>query len=341
MRRAQALLEIAVFGTIIVMLLGVLISYGIRYNSQQKLMQQSYRQSLSKAVSQPGIPITNVILKDTHMPNPADVFGVGSISPFVGSAGAITRDYQMSETATEESELPRIVMNINGQEYTYRAAGFRDESNVPEDSLDRYDQVYGWGNVWETGDGGCAEEGTEIDPNTGEPTTTCIQPTKNIRIIDSCSGEVFDYGSAVKQCRMIVDSAACAKECSRTGDSSVDCNSVCSKEMNVPWYCANYTETDSVNHAYNFPVLNQLFSEANLKALGLQQDYQQRVAADNSLRKIEDTSGITTTDNVNWSTAITRKILTHQYGSTSPATTTKEVTSVVSQNKEESRKTNW
>ncbi|MFA5401873.1 MAG: hypothetical protein WC359_15580 [Dehalococcoidia bacterium] len=346
MRRAQALLEIAIFGAIIVMLLGVLITYGIRYNAQQKLMQQSFRKALSKSVSQPGVAVSNVILRDTHIPNPSDTFGVGSVTPFIGSGGTVTRDYQMGETATESSELPSIVVDINGQEYTYKTAGFRDEPNVPEDSLDRYDQVYGWGNVWETSDGACAEEGTEIDPNTGETNTTCTQATKNIRIIDSCSGDIFDYGSAVKQCRMIVDSEACAKECNRASDPAVNCSSVCSQPMNVPWYCE--TAECGLNpcnlgaaHIYTFTKLNQIFNGLNLKSLGLQQDYQQRTTADNSMRKTEDASGITTADNVNWSTAITRKIITHPSGSTSPATTTKEVSSVVSQNKEESRRTNW
>ncbi|MDD2679219.1 MAG: hypothetical protein PHO03_00235 [Candidatus Omnitrophica bacterium] len=340
MRRAQALLEVAIFGAIIVMLLGVLISYGIRYNSQQKLMQQSFRKSLAGAVSEPGKAISNVLLGDTHIPNPADTFGIGSVTPFTGSAGSIIRDYRLNETPDQDSELPRIKMSINGKEFTYRVAGFRDEYNVPESSLDRYDQIYGSGNVWSIGEGECLEEEETTDPNTGQPVTTCNQPSKNIRIIDSCAGEVFDYGTAVKQCRMIVDSAACVKECSRANDST-DCNSVCSHSMNIPWYCANYTETDTVNHAYNFPVLNQLFSATSLKALGLQQNYQQRITADSSLRRTEDTSGIATTDNVNWETEITRKIITQPYGSTSGATTTEEVTSAVSQNKVESRKTGW
>ncbi|MDD5196840.1 MAG: hypothetical protein PHV92_04395 [Candidatus Omnitrophica bacterium] len=342
--KGQALLEVAIFGSIILMLLGVLINYGLKYNSQQKTMQQAFRKSLARAVSQPGISTSSVVVKDTHIPNPSDTFGVGSVTPFTGSAGAVIRDYQMSETADTESELPRISLNINGQELTYLTAGFRDETNVPEGSLDRYDEIYGSGNVWVTSDGECLEEGTSVDPNTGETATSCIQPTQNIRIIDYCAGEIMDYGSAVKQCRMIVDSEACAIECNRShyGDSSgTDCSSVCGQTINIPWYCADYTEADSVNHAYNFPLLEQLFASSALKAMGLQQGYTQRTTTENALRKTESPSGITTTDNLNWKTETTRKIITQPYGATSVSPVTEEVTSEVAQEKVDSRKTEW
>jgi hypothetical protein len=333
----QALLEVAIFGAIIVMLLGVLISYGLRYNYQQKAMQQAFRKSLSRAVAEPGVPVSSVIISDEHIPNPSDTFGVGSVTPFTGSSGGIIRDYQMAETAVDESSLPRVTMNINGQEISYKAAGFRIERNVPEGSLGRYREIYGSGNIEDQGEGECSDREETTDPNSGEPITTCLQSTKNIRIIDSCAGEVMDYGSAVKQCRMIVDSEACVKECSR---GSSDC-SACNQPMNVPWYCAGYQEINPVTHAYNFPVLEKLFSYSTLKMLGLQQDYTQNTTTANALRKVEGTSGITTTDTIDWTTKTKRKIIINPLGSTSGVPETKEVTSEVSQKKTESREANW
>jgi hypothetical protein len=111
--------------------------------------------------------------------------------------------------------------------------------------------------------------------------------------------------------------------------------------MNVPWYCANYAETDSSNHAYNFPVLEKLFASSALKAMGLQQDYTQRATTDSALRKTESASGITTTDNIDWKTVTTRKIIINPYGSTSGSPATEEVTSEVGQSKVDSRQTGW
>lgn len=337
MIKAQALLEVAIFGAIIVMLLGILISYGLRYNYQQKTMQQAFRKSLAQAVAQPGVPMSNVMVMDEHIPNPSDTFGIGSVTPFTGASGGIVRDYMMSETADDDSSLPRMAMNIDGQIRTYTTAGFRTENNVPEGSLGRYREIYGYGNIQDLGAGECLESEETTDPNSGQPVINCLRSTKNIRIIDSCSGEVMDYGGAIKQCRMIVDSSACAKECGR---GSGDC-SVCNQPMNVPWYCANYQETNTATHAYNFPVIEQLFSYSALKAMGQQQDYNQNTTTANTLRKTEGTSGITTTDNVDWKTTTTRKIITNPVGSTSGVPKIEEVTSEVSQKKTQSRNTGW
>ena len=307
-------------------------------------MQQSFRKSLSSAVNQPGNPTSNAMVTDVHIPNPADTFGVGSVTPFTGSASSVVRNFRLDETADNQSELPQATFNVNGQTFSYYTAGMRSESNVPSGSLSRYQEIYGSGNVWTTGSGDCLDEETSTDPNTGAPIITCNEASNNLNIIDYCAGEIIDYGTAVKQCRMIVDSAACVTECTRNhylDNSGTDCSSICSEPVNVPWYCANYTETDSVNHTYNFPVLEQLFASSALKAMGLQQNYTQHTTTNNSLRKTEDTSGITTTDNVNWETDTTRKIITNPLGSTSGDVNTGEATSEVSQSNVESQNTGW
>ena len=194
------------------------------------------------------------------------------------------------------------------------------------------------------------EEGEETtDPITGEPVINCLQPTKNIRIIDSCAGQIVDYGTVIKQCRMIVDTAACAKECKRSHYSdtaTTECDSICNQTMNVPWYCE--TAECGLNacnlgatHIYNFVKLEKLFGYGGLKAIGLQQDYKQNTTADNKLIKAEDTSGITTTDNVDWKAKTTRKIITNPSGSTSGVPNIEEVTSEVSQKSVGSRTTDW
>ncbi|MCG2713859.1 MAG: hypothetical protein L6308_03310 [Candidatus Omnitrophica bacterium] len=346
-RTGQALLEVAIFGAIIIMLLGVLISYGLRYNYQQKTMQQAFRKALSRVVVQPGVSASDVVVSDEHVPNPSDTFGVGSVTPFTGSAGGISRDY-LGDPPERYTIAPTVVININGEERTYTTAGFRDETNVPEPGLGRYKEVYGSGSVEDRGEGECLEFGDIIDPNTGEPGTECLQPTKNIRIIDPCAGQIIDYGTAVKQCRMTVDSAACLKECNRSHYSdatTTNCDSICNQSMNVPWYCE--TAECGLNacnlgatHIYNFVKLEQLFGNGGIKAIGLQQDYKQNTLTNNTLRKTEDTSGITTMDSIDWKTQTKRKIITNT-GSTSGVPNIEEVTSEVSQKSSGSRTTNW
>lgn len=306
-KKAQALLELAIFGSILIMLLGVLVNYGLRYNYQQQAMQQAYRKALKSAAESVGdgkpAAVTHVLIKDSHIPNPSNPLGLGSVMPISASA-SVTRNHKLQEVAITRDELPQITMDVNGQILIRKTAGFRYESNVPVESKDKYAEIYGSLNV-------CWEE------DCGASEGVCGGAScKNIKIIDSCAGEIMDYGTAVRQCRQIVDVEVCKKECERGKQpgSDTDCNSICNQTMNVPWYCANYTETDSNTHKYTFPVLNQLFNFAiasnKPKNMGLQQDYTQKTRMDNStLHKTETTSSIETTDNVNYKDTIQRTII--------------------------------
>jgi hypothetical protein len=341
--KAQALLEVAIFGAIILMLLGVLITYGLRYNYQQQASQQAFRKALAKAVLKPGVSSSDVVISDKHIPSPSDTFGVGSVTPFTGSAGGIARDY-LGDPPERWQFAPTVTLNINGREYTYTTAGFKQKYNLPVAEVSRYEVIYGSGNVDVT-EGDCLEEQLGTNPSTGESEITgCLQPTKNLNIIDSCAGQIIDYGTAVKQCRMIVDQAACVKECSR--NSSANCSS-CYQPMDIPWYCE--TAECGLNpcnlgatHIYKFVKLENLFGSGGLKALGLQQDYKQNTLVDNTLMKTESAAGITTTEKVDWKIQTKRNILTVEPGSTSGVPKVENVTSEVSQNQVESpRTTDW
>ena len=326
------MLEVAIFGAVIIMLLGVLISYGLRYNYQQQTMQQSFRKSLVQSVKQPGLAESNLVIKDVHVPNPSDVFGIGSVYPFSGAAGSVARDYKMGdETPDLVTELPRVALNIQGSKCPgsllspvgsdppcyYLTAGFRDEFDVSGDSEGRmlaeakYALVYGSGNFWVTGSA-CPPDSEPLpNPVGGSPDPeSCSNKSLTVRIIDSSAGEIIDYGTTLKQCRMIVDPAACEKECKWTNDPTVDCSGICAQTMNVPWYCETQETPPTPDHQYTFTKLNQLFASSSLRAMGLQQDYSQNVRTDNStLIKEETASGIQTSDKLDYKTTTTRNII--------------------------------
>lgn len=331
--KGQALLELAIFGSFLIMLLGILVNYGLRYNFQQRVMQEAFRKALASAAesTQQGKPtsVSYTLVRDKHIPDPSHPFAVGSVMPVSASAGGIVRNYEMQVTADTPDELPVTVLNIQGQELRFKTAGFREESNVSPESIDRYKEIYGGVNVWETGD---AQDGT-----------------KNIKIIDSCAGEIINYDFAVRQCRQIVDAEVCIKECERGKwpGSETDCNNICSQPMNVPWYCQNYRpHPDGQPHRYVFPVLYDpdnntglfAFAKTSNKSMGLQQDYTQTASMDNVLRKTEAASGITTTDNINWQVDTQRKVVyvddEHNYQE-------REVPSRVSQHKTQEWRTHW
>ena len=145
--KGQAILELAIFGSILIMLLGVLISYGIAYSSRQKIMQEAFRKALaSAAVSGPNysgtpISVSHSLLKDIHIPNPSDPFAVGSVTP-VSARATVTRNYALDANAENDNELPQMRINLQGYEYgPFKAAGFRNEYNVSENQ-DNSDQGF-------------------------------------------------------------------------------------------------------------------------------------------------------------------------------------------------------
>ena len=50
-KKGQAILELAIFGAILIMLLGALINYGLRYNYQQLAMQRAFRKALGTSAT--------------------------------------------------------------------------------------------------------------------------------------------------------------------------------------------------------------------------------------------------------------------------------------------------
>lgn len=322
--KGQATLELAIFGSILIMLLGVLINYGLKYNYQQQVMQQAFREALaSAAVSMnPHTPISvsHSLVKDKHIPVPADPFAVGSILPS-SSGASVTRNYELMKTPDYEDELPQTVINVQGTQYSFKAAGFRDEV-IDEESLSRYQEIYGSINVWKD-----------------ESVPPAADGSISVKIIDSCAGEIMNYDTTVRQCRLIVDAEACTKECKR-GEGK-DCADTCGKPMNVPWYCQDYREIDKTNHRYVFNTLERIFAFAppEQKYMGLQQGYTQRTSTQNRLDKKETTADITTTDNFDWQTQVERSIVRKTYGDTSTNTSTTNIVTSAPENKTRTR--NW
>ncbi len=262
-KKGQALLELSIFGSILIMLLGVLVNYGMKYNFQQQVMQQAFRKALGIAAKQRSG--NYLLLRDGYIPNPEDPFTTGSVTPVIAQASVI-RDYRMHETAEKASELPHMYINLPGNFRRYETAAFRDESDVPasqlydeggydcdgngkvdkdEEGRSKYDCVYG-------------SEGIGWWPTSGEEGDS----TRNIRIIDNCAGEIIDYEAMKRRCRKI----------SQAG-------------IRTPWYCSQINNIFEVEN--DEPTVN----------MGLQPDESQVTSVNNSLRKEETSSHIKTTDN--------------------------------------------
>ena len=294
--KAQALAELTIFGSLFLMLLAVSVSYGLRYQFQQKASQEAFRQALGKvALSKKDGgegSASYLVYRDNHIPDPGNPFAIGAVAS-ASSSASVTRDYLMSQTADDDASLPNISIDINGVTIKKTTAGFRPET-ITDGNIDKYRQIYGYTNVDKDGQ----------------------------RVIDHAAGQIMDYDSTVSQCRQIVDKDVCASECekAKVSGSDQDCSAtsgICSQSISTPWYCQDYEKFTGITR-YKFKTLNTLFGIDNSYTvndhplprvrMGIQQDYSRKTDVDNQLIRQESAGEITTTDTVDFQDEITREI---------------------------------
>lgn len=165
----QALIELAVFGAIFLVVLSVLVRYGIEYNLQQKAEMTAYRKALaiaSTSVSDVGFPAAPlgsggyIFSREVFIPEVAEPMGQGS-SSLVGASTSITRNpvgHLSSGTPTYSVRDSQNYLRINssGAEKDFRrkksyGSGFRNESGVSQFSIPKYEEFF---NILVLGSGG-------------------------------------------------------------------------------------------------------------------------------------------------------------------------------------------
>jgi hypothetical protein len=341
--KAQALIELAIFGSILLTILGLLITYGLKYNFQQKTIQHAFRKALAEASSDMRSSQYSLI-RDKHIPSPTDPFGVGSVISVSAGAGVV-RNYRLDYTPDNDNELPKITMEFDADneiKKSYKTAGFRIEYEVPQEAIPKYEEIYGRTNIQ------CRISGTEEWRDKCE----CEENQfLDVWIIDPYIGEYISYSGAIRQCRMLVDVDVCIQECKR-GDGD-NCEEVCNLKTNPPnqenpsydpskggaWYCANYTEVDPTTHRYYFPVLEEMFAFAlrngeqiKPKTMGIQPENIQTNSLQNRLEVRQSQADITGTDTFNWQVTTARTIISHPYGDDTGSYVSDEITTTKGQN---------
>jgi hypothetical protein len=90
-QKAQAVLELAILGALIIATFAILISYSEKYNREQSYMQQTFRAALKKARA-----INNSVSLDTvdfrRMPNISNPMEIGQLQQFSSSSSVLWSD---------------------------------------------------------------------------------------------------------------------------------------------------------------------------------------------------------------------------------------------------------
>jgi hypothetical protein len=98
-KKGQALVELAIFGSILLFCLAMLIQYGLDANYQQQAQMEAFRKTQKLAFYKDGLGASTslVIIKDKAMPDPRDQWGFAERQPIVG-AGSVTWNTNLAAT---------------------------------------------------------------------------------------------------------------------------------------------------------------------------------------------------------------------------------------------------
>jgi len=153
----QAILELAIFGALFLMLLGVLLSYGLNYNYNQQMSQYIFRKALVSAHENTPVMAKYQVLRDRHIPDPSEPFARGAATAFMSEAGVISTN-KLDESPDKAEDLPKINIDVSSyyphydsvHDKNYTVAGFDYDgpNEALKDAKRRYEIVYGAGNFW-------------------------------------------------------------------------------------------------------------------------------------------------------------------------------------------------
>jgi len=120
-QKAQALTELAVFGTVLLFCLALLIQFGLQINYQQNIQMQAFRkaQKLAYYKQGPGSPTSLVLIKDKPVVDPRDRWGFADRTP-IGSGANITFSNTLDSVYTNNfdpppnpRDLPRVYFEVD------------------------------------------------------------------------------------------------------------------------------------------------------------------------------------------------------------------------------------
>jgi hypothetical protein len=282
-KTGQALIEVAVFGGFFILILAALLSYGLRYHFQQQAQQTAFRRAIRLASDPDRKGDSYMMMSNKHIPNPQDLFGVGSLTPSMASA-SVTIDNRLDAEPSDIDSLPGTVMdlqmsNVGGEaqwnRIALKGAGFREEDisasseDGLRDTLAKYRFIFN--GVYQV---------AEYSDTSGR-----------YRIVDACIGNLVDMQACRMQIRMINDSGYCTQRCVDVGMER--CSEICSQPIQVPAYA---------NSGY----LTSMFSfttEEDKQTMGLYVPSNQTIqsTADETLSRIETPAGIVNEGTKTWS----------------------------------------
>lgn len=234
--RGQALAELAIFGSIMLIAMAAIVRYGLNSIYTQEVMQDSFRNSLREAYrDQPGGSGSVSILRDRYIPDPSRPFAQGTRVPFVSGASVNWTNRALLDQIDRRSELPTAVILANrgqpgGVKREYIAANYVAYYTVDPLVFKRVAQLYCGPQTGDTGRSRDRQKQLEQcgktlfrEPRIISPNGTVSWNGQTLTVINITPAQAAGFGItpidtsiAVEPCAgEIVDAESCKYRCDK------------------------------------------------------------------------------------------------------------------------------
>ena len=167
-KKAQALVELAIFGSVLLLVFSILLRHGMGVIYSQSTLMRSFRRGFAHASGSPSTSYRNVsymMIEDKPMFAPDELLPIATRTAMVQNVDAvrsIDMFGQMEYGVT--ADLPRVDFDINGTRHTFTTAGFK--SYTEHDNMYKKEFVSNWdgsGSYWYWKTVSSAGEGDYVD----------------------------------------------------------------------------------------------------------------------------------------------------------------------------------
>ncbi len=108
-QKGQALMELAIFGSVLLFCLAMLVQYGMEANYQQQVEMEAFRKAQKMAFNRsgPNAATSLVLIKDKGIPDPRDQFGYAERNPTVSGQNVVWDTEQQAQYVKKFTDNPK------------------------------------------------------------------------------------------------------------------------------------------------------------------------------------------------------------------------------------------
>lgn len=294
----QALIELAIFGSVVLFALAALVQYGLSANYYQNFKMQSFRETLAlsanRSANNANPAVSLVVIKDKAIPDPQDPIGIPETSPY----GANFSEVQYSNTLQVQP------LQVSGVDYKIndKWQGIKGQSDLPTYNRPGY---YSEGLKFAS----CVPGTTIFHQRKQRPGASIWWEWKDIPCEKAEENALYDVDNDYVEELVVEKVEQCANDMDADGNPIQNCG--------IRGFYALDPNSGDIDSQYGTPMqVNGLmvvkpYVDSNGIEIrqGLQPGYTKQVSTAGSYLKRDETKkGITDETNISTTETITRKV---------------------------------